>query len=173
MSQILPEFLVLSLACILATGCRQPSQPAAPAARRNLVAASQPNSAPPSPTSAPAAPPPAQASAQPPKHPYRYAEPPVDEDDTAGVRGTQTVDFVVTSAGKPAEGAELRILNPRGKLEASGKTDDWGEFHPALTPGTFTITTTWQGNHTTRTIKVDATTQKIPLRLGSPTQAYP
>ncbi len=160
MRQNQPETLILGLASIFAVGCHQqpPSAPAQESSQPSTPAAIPGKSATPALAETASTKPPA-------KHPYRYDEPPVEQNDTAGVRGTQTVDFAVSSAGKPAQGAEIRITNRRGKLEGEGKSDDWGEFHTALSPGSYTVSTAWQGKSATRPITIDASTQRIPLSV--------
>ncbi len=97
--------------------------------------------------------------------PSRYTEPPIEEDETAGVRGTQFVNFVVTSAGKPVEGARVSLVNTKGRSAGAGETDDWGQFHTSLAEGSYKVTLTWSGRASTQKIKVDSGTSKVELSL--------
>jgi hypothetical protein len=143
------------LLAVVLTGCRSTPQ-AAPARTHeaNIQVASVPTAAVPAPV----------ASAKQAK-PFRYSEPPVEQDETAGVRGTQIVKFVVLSEGKRIEGAHITVLNAHGKSEGDGTTDDWGEFHVGLAQAHYKVSIDWQGKRVVRQVNVDAATQSVDLKL--------
>jgi hypothetical protein len=94
----------------------------------------------------------------------------IDDQTEAAVRGSQTIDFAVSAAGKPIQSAALTIRTSRGKLAARGTTDDWGEFHTSLTPGTYKIEIDHQGNKSIQTTRIAPDTQEIDLKLETPNQ---
>ena len=63
--------------------------------------------------------------------------------------------LVVFSGGKNVEGAVVTVLNPKGKVEATGTTNDWGEFHAAFAQGRYNVKLEWQGKLVEKEVRVD------------------
>jgi hypothetical protein len=91
----------------------------------------------------------------------------IDDQTEAAVRGSQTIDFAVSAAGKPLQSAALTVRTSRGRIAAHGTTDDWGEFHSSLTPGTYKIEINHQGNKTIHTAHITTDTQEVDLKLDA------
>ncbi len=143
------------------TSCRSPSQPA-PASSLEQAGnypTSRAAASPVATVTAPATPPSAA------KHPP-YKEPPIEQDATAGVRGTQIVRFAVTLGGKPIEGAHITVLNQQGKSEGDGKTDDWGEFHVGLSQQQYKVTVEWRAKTYIQQITIQPQTQSVDVKIG-------
>lgn len=92
-------------------------------------------------------------------------EPQIDDQTEAAVRGSQTIDFAVSVAGKPLQSASLTVRTARGKVAASGTTDDWGEFHTSLTQGTYKVEIQHHGSRTIQTARIAPDTQEVDLKL--------
>jgi hypothetical protein len=149
--------LAASLCLAAAIGCH--STPKSESGHPQSPPAAIPSGS--APTPAPNAPT-AQAKPEP------SAQPLIDEDSTAGVRGTQFVDFVVLSGGKPVQSANVTVMDAKGNVKGAGNTNDWGEFHAGLRYGSYKVKTTAQGQTTEQNVKIDEKTQEIELKLEAP-----
>jgi hypothetical protein len=103
----------------------------------------------------------------PPQHPSPSSndEPQIDDQTEAAVRGSQTINFAVSAAGKPLPSAAVTVRTARGKIAAHGTTDDWGEFHTSLAQGVYRVEVLHQGTKTIQTAHITPDTQEIDLKL--------
>jgi hypothetical protein len=115
---------------------------------------------------------PAQAAAPAPSAPTsapaRHDKPRIDPDSTGGVRGAQMVTFVVTADTKAAQGATVIVAATGTRLRDENKTNDWGEYHTSIAPGSYRVTVNWRDRTLSKTVRIDADTQEIDLKLDTP-----
>lgn len=97
-----------------------------------------------------------------------HSKPLINPDSTGGVRGAQMVTFVVTADTKAAKGATVLVAATGGRQTDENKTDDWGEYHTSLAPGSYRVKVTWGDRTLSRTVRIDADTQEIDLKLDTP-----
>jgi len=100
--------------------------------------------------------------------PARREKPRIDPDSTGGVRGAQMVTFVVTADTKAAQGATVVVAATGARVSDENKTNDWGEYHTSLAPGSYRVTVNWRDRTLSKTVQVDAGTQLIDLKLDTP-----
>jgi hypothetical protein len=100
--------------------------------------------------------------------PARHDKPRIDPDSTGGVRGAQMVTFVVTADTKAAQGARVVVASAGSSPKDENSTNDWGEYHTSLAPGSYRVTVTWRDRTLSKTVKIDPDTQEIDLKLDSP-----
>jgi hypothetical protein len=147
-----------SIACLLIAtmaGCRTAPAPA--------------NSANPTPQpSTPSAQPAAAGQPASPVKPPPAPEPQVDQDSPAGVRGSQNIKLFVSLAGKPVESAHLTVRSIAGKVEAKGRTDNWGELHASLNPGHYKVTIDSKGKTVMKYITINQNSEEVDLKLDAP-----
>ena len=145
-------FCAIPLMCLVA--CDQNRQPLSPAATYAAPTGAQP---------ALAAAPSTSKSVQDSHKKLR-----IDPESTGGVRGAQMVAFVVTADTKAAQGATVRVSAAGNRMKDENKTDDWGEYHTSLAPGTYRVNVKWQDWKLSKTVRIDADTQEIALKLEAP-----
>jgi hypothetical protein len=93
----------------------------------------------------------------------------INEDTTAGVRGTNIVNLVVLAGGQPVKAVHLTVLNGKGAVVANGTTNESGEFFRDLVPGSYKVKVDWQGKTVEHVVQVvRANTQKVDLDINAP-----
>jgi hypothetical protein len=97
-----------------------------------------------------------------------HSKPLINPESTGGVRGAQMVTFVVTADTKAAKGASVLVAATGSRLKDENLTDDWGEYHTSLAPGSYRVKVTWGDRTLSRTVRIDADTQEIDLKLDTP-----
>jgi hypothetical protein len=108
------------------------------------------------------------AAAPAPSAPKSHTKPLINPDLTGGVRGAQLVTFVVTANTKAAQGATVLVTGTDGPLKDQNVTNDWGEYHTSLAPGSYRVKVNWRDRTLSTTVRVDAGTQEIDLKLDTP-----
>ena len=92
----------------------------------------------------------------------------IDPDSTGGVRGAQMVTFVVTADTKAVQGATVVVATTDSRAKDKSSTNDWGEYHTSLAAGSYQVTVTWHNRTLSKTVRIDASTQEIDLKLDTP-----
>jgi len=141
-------FCAIPLICFVA--CGHSRQPLSPTGTVSAATTTQPAAAP-----APSA-------------PKSHTKPLINPDLTGGVRGVQTVTFVVTANTKAAQGATVLVTATDGPLKDQNITNDWGEYHTSLAPGSYRVKVNWRDRTLSTTVRIDAGTQEIDLKLDTP-----
>jgi len=147
-------FCAIPLICFV--GCAQSHQPPSPTDTYSAARTAQPAAAA---TAAPSTSNRVSAS---------HKKPLINADSTAGVRGAQMVTFVVTADTKAVQGATVLVEAAESKVKEKSTTNDWGEYHTSLAPGSYRIKVNWRDRKLSRTVQIDADTQEIDLKLDSP-----
>jgi hypothetical protein len=140
----------IPLICFVA--CQQSHQPLSPTATVSAAATARP----------------APAAAPAPSVSKTHTKPLINPESTGGVRGAQMVTFVVTADTNAAKGATVLVAGTGSRLKDENMTDDWGEYHTSLTPGSYRVKVTWGDRTLSRTVRIDADTQEIDLKLDTP-----
>jgi hypothetical protein len=143
-------FCAIPLICFVA--CEQSHQPLSPTGTVAAASTAQP------------APAPSISKSVAPGHNKRL----IDPESTGGVRGAQMVTFVVTADTKAAKGATVLVTATGSRLKDENTTDDWGEYHTSLAPGSYRVKVNWRDRTLSRTVRIDADTQEIDLKLDTP-----
>jgi hypothetical protein len=147
-------FCAILLICFVA--CEQSHQALSPASTVSAATTAQPSAA--------AAPAPSTSKSVPPSH----KKPLIDPDSTGGVRGAQMVTFVVTADTKAAKGATVLVASTGSTVKGENITNDWGEYHTSLAPGSYRVKVNWRDRTLSQTVRIDADTQEIDLKLDTP-----
>jgi hypothetical protein len=143
-------FCAIPLICFVA--CQQSHQPLTTTGTVSAATTSQPA----------AAPAPSKSLAA------GHSKPLINPDSTGGVRGAQMVTFVVTADAKAARGATVLVAATGSHQNDESTTDDWGEYHTSLAPGSYRVKVNWHNRTLSQTVQINADTQEIALKLDTP-----
>jgi hypothetical protein len=155
-----------SLLIVGLAACKSTPQDAGPAAATQPVSQSQQTKAANPPPGSPTSQSQSQPQSQP--GPAPVSESLIDQDTTAGVRGNPIVTIVVFNAGKPVQSAQITVTDAKGKTQATGISDDWGEFKSALPYGKYKVKATAQRQTIEQRILINEKTPEIDLKLDAP-----
>lgn len=149
-------FCAISLICLCFVACQKSHEQLSPTGTVSATTTAQT-----SPATAPA--PSASSSA-----PASHNKPRIDPESTGGVRGAQMVKFVVTADTKAVQGATVHVAATGSRLKDDNTTNDWGEYHTSLAPGSYQVKVNWRDRTLSKTVRIDAATEEIDLKLDTP-----